>query len=379
MLVKLLPEPDVAAELLLTLRKCNEASNLVAAHARAEGKYRKYDLHHSLYGQLKSLGFPAQLSVRAIGKAADAYTTLAANLRSGRYGRTGSPRRTRIENKPVVFSATAAQPFDRNCLTWNHEQGTVSIRAFSRRIRDIAFTGRSSDLALIAAHGKGETDLIYRDGSFYLAASVDTVPEPLNTAPAGFIGVDLGIVNIATTSDGDNWSGGAVTARRKKNVRLRSKLQAKGTKSAKRLLMKRTKKETRFVTDVNHRVSKRIVAEAKRTGRGIAVEDLTGIRARVRLRKPQRATIHSWAFAQLGAFLAYKAEAAGVPLVSVDPAYSSQECSGCGHVAKGNRPNQSTFSCIACGVSLNADVNAGKNLAHRGHLAWAAINLPHAA
>lgn len=378
-LVKLQPEPEVASVLLTTLHRCNEGANLVSRHARKSGSYRKYDLQREVYQQVRDLGLSAQPAIRCISKTADAYKTLAANLRNGRYGKTGSPRRTRIEQNPVGFSPTAAQPFDDRCLSWNHQAQTVSIWTVAGRIKAIPFTGKASHLALIAAHRQGETDLIFRGGSFYLAASVRTDPEPMNTAPSGFIGVDMGIVNIATTSDGDNWSGGAVTSRRKKNNRLRARLQAKGTKSAKRLLKHRSKKEARFVADVNHRVSKKIVAEAKRTGRGIAVEDLTGIRARVRLRKPQRATIHSWAFAQLGAFLAYKAEAAGVPLVSVDPAYSSQECSGCGHVAKGNRPNQSTFSCIACGVSLNADVNAGKNLAHRGHLAWAAINLPHAA
>lgn len=109
---------------------------------------------------------------------------------------------------------------------------------------------------------------------------------------------------------------------------LRQKLQKKNTKSAKRLLRKRARTESRFAADVNHQISKRIVAEAERTGRGIAVEELTGIRERVRLRKPQRATHASWAFAQLGVFLSYKAARAGVPLVHVDPAYTSQRCTG---------------------------------------------------
>jgi putative transposase len=74
-----------------------------------------------------------------------------------------------------------------------------------------------------------------------------------------------------------------------------------------------------FAADINHQVSKRIVAEAQRTGRGIAVEERAGIRARVRLRKPQRAALHSWAFAQLGTFLGYTAQAAEVAFVEVDP------------------------------------------------------------
>jgi IS605 OrfB family transposase len=101
---------------------------------------------------------------------------------------------------------------------------------------------------------------------------------------------------------------------------------------SRRLLKKRRRKEARFAADVNHQISQRIVAEAQRTGRGIAVEELTGIRARVRLRQPQRAAVHSWAFAQLGAFLGYKARAAGVAFVEVDPAYTSQTCSAFGWV-----------------------------------------------
>ncbi|WP_442916388.1 zinc ribbon domain-containing protein [Lentzea sp. DG1S-22] len=67
---------------------------------------------------------------------------------------------------------------------------------------------------------------------------------------------------------------------------------------------------------------------------------MTGIRERVRLRKPQRAMVHSWAFAQLGRFLAYKAERAGVVLLKVDPAHTSQQCSGCGEIDKKNRRSQ---------------------------------------
>ena len=108
-------------------------------------------------------------------------------------------------------------------------------------------------------------------------------------------------------------------------------------------MKKQRRTEARFAADVNHQISKRIVAEAERTGRGIAVEQLTGIRNRVRLRKPQRATLHSWAFAQLGSFLAYKAKQVGVAFVEVDPAYTSQMCSACGWVDKKKSPLPSGF------------------------------------
>jgi putative transposase len=114
------------------------------------------------------------------------------------------------------------------------------------------------------------------------------------------------------------------------------------------------------------------VTEAERTSSGIALEDLGGIRQRVRLRRPQRVTLHSWAFHQLGTFVAYKARRAGVPVVYVDPAYTSQTCADCGHIDKLNRATQALFSCRSCGVVAHADRNASRNIAARGEAAWIA-------
>lgn len=91
--------------------------------------------------------------------------------------------------------------------------------------------------------------------------------------PKRFLGVDLGIVNLAYDSDGTRYAGAQLNGYRRRQRRLRQRLQTKNTS-----------------------ISKRIVAEAERTGRGIAVEELTGIRERVRLRRSQRVTLHSWSF-----------------------------------------------------------------------------------
>ena len=191
--------------------------------------------------------------------------------------------------------------------------------------------------------------------------------------------MDLGTTNIATTSDGDHAASARLNRYRKRKERLRARLQAKKTSSARRLLKKRRRKEARFAADVNHQISKRIVAEAQRTGRGIAVEQLTGIRGRVRLRKPQRAALNSWAFAQLGGFLAYKAQAAGVAFVQVDPAHTSQTCHECVWVDKRNRRSQSKFECGRCRFVGHADHNAAINIAARGVERWGEVMRPHAA
>src|SRR5262249_34692292 len=159
----------------------------------------------------------------------------------------------------------------------------------------------------------GQADLLFRDGKWFLALTIDALEgEPLD--PEGVLGVDLGIVNVATDSDGNRYSGAAILGLRRRHRRTRTRLQSKGTKSAKRLLKKRRRKESRFQRHVNHTISKEIVARAKDTQRAIALEDLTHIRQRIRSRRPQRATLSSWAFAQLRTFIAYKAQAAGVPV-----------------------------------------------------------------
>jgi IS605 OrfB family transposase len=234
------------------------------------------------------------------------------------------------------------------------------------------------DLALLRTRRIGETDLICRDGKWFLYATVDAPQATLANPSNGFVGVDLGIVNIATTSDGDRLAGARLNRYRNRQQRLRKRLQAKKTSSARRLLKKRRRKARRFASDVSHQISKRIVAEAQRTGRGIAVEQLTGIRERVRLRKPQRAMLHSWAFAQLGGFLAYKAQAAAV-FVHVDPAHTSKTCRACGWVDKRNRRSQAVFECGRCGFVGHADHNAAINIATRGVERWGEVMRPYAA
>src|SRR5262249_26262643 len=152
---------------------------------------------------------------------------------------------------------------------------------------------------------RGQSDLIYRDGNWYLLTTVEVSGAPVRDAK-DWIGVDLGIVAIAQTSDGTRFAGGHLNGLRSSHRRLRAKLQAKGTRSAKRLLRKRRVKEQRFARDVNHRISKELVSVAERTGRGTAFEDLKGIRARIRAQKKQQSRLHSWSFGQLQTFVCYK-------------------------------------------------------------------------
>ena len=130
-------------------------------------------------------------------------------------------------------------------------------------------------------------------------------------------------------------------------------------------------RQRRFQTWTNHNISKRIVGKAKALGVGIALEDLNGIRTRVEdtVSRKFRCRFGNWAFAQLRTFVEYKAQLAGVPVVTVDPRNTSRTCNACGHCEKANRKSQSEFSCKACGHESNADLNAARNIR-----AWAAGN-----
>ncbi|MFF0702779.1 RNA-guided endonuclease InsQ/TnpB family protein [Streptomyces tendae] len=369
--VKLLPTPVQAAALAATLHACNDAAAWVAEVAFAKNARRPLELRKHTYLPIREQwGLGAQAAQHVVKKTCDAYATLKSNLRNGRYGQPGSRRHTRACGKPITFRPEAAQPYDDRMLSWQHAQRTVSIWSTVGRLKGVAFAGQDEQLAVLARHRQGESDLVRQGGKWFLIATCEIPEEDLNAHPVGFLGVDLGIVNIAATSDGVRHSGRRVNRKRENDRALRSKLQKKATKSAKRRAKKYAGKEARRNKDINHKISKRIVAEAERTGRGIALEELTGIRGRARLRKPQRATLHCWPFAQLVAFIAYKARRAGVPVICVDPAYTSQECSQCHHTERGNRPAQAVFACRSCGFVEHADHNSSHNIAHRGWMTW---------
>lgn len=351
--IKLNPDPDTRKLLQETLQRANAACNHISDLAWEKRVFSTYKLHHLCYYDVKAeFELTAQMVVRCLGKVADGY---------------------KLDKKTKrTFKKHGAFPYDSRVLTYRLDTQEVSIWTLAGR-RVMPFQAGQRQLELLQ-HQQGESDLAFIRGEFYLFATCD-IDEPTEDDVSDYMGVDLGIVNIATTDDGQRYSGSHVNQVRHRNLKLRRKLQKKGTKSAKRLLRKRSGRERRFVNDVNHCISKAIVQKAKRTGRGISLEDLTDIRARVRLRKSQRTQLHSWSFADLGMKIAYKAQLYGVALVYVDPRNTSKMCSACGCIDRSNRKSQSVFLCTSCGHSAHADVNGAANIGIRG---TASVNAPYA-
>lgn len=377
-MVKLRPTEAERAALVATLRRCNELANWVSDTAfrhrdpRTGRIERLAPLHSRVYGRLKSEGLGAQAAVRVIGKVVRAYATLCGQVDAGYLA---GRRRARALAKPLRFRTVAAQSYDDRCLSWDYQARIISIWTVHGRCKGIEFAASRRALELLSRHRKGESELVERDGQLYLAAVVE-VPESKPFEPNDFIGVDRGVVNLATTSDGRNFQGGALERYRRRQIRVRTELQQKATKAAKRKLKQRSRKERRHNSHVNHRIAKEIVSVAERTGRGIALEDLGGIRERVRLNRSQRDRISNWPFGQLGRYIAYKAERAGVPVLKVDARHTSQKCPLCHHTDRANRRTRDEFKCRGCGLAGPADLIAAVNVRARARVAWAVSQGP---
>lgn len=231
--VKLVPDVGQARALERTLLAINEAATWVSAvsfeYHGLKGSVRR--LRKRCYGELKDRGFGAQAAQHIIKRVADAYTALRATIKAGNLGPEGSNRRRKAESKPITFRPHAAHTCDDRCASWNYDQQTVSIWTLDGRIKNIRFACSPAALKQLTEHRHGESDLVFRDGKWFLIATCE-IPEAPQQEPKGWVGVDRGITNLATTSDGDNHSGRRLDRYRRRQARKRAELQAKQTRSA---------------------------------------------------------------------------------------------------------------------------------------------------
>lgn len=220
-----------------------------------------------------------------------------------------------------------------------------------------------------------------KKGDYYINFVVEIDTPPTGKTPK-VIGVDLGRRDIATTSTGKSWSGEQIQSIRDRFNRVRANVQRKRTRNSRRLLRRLCGRERRFQEWLNRNISKQLVQEAKQSEAALAFEDLTGIRESLNEKprsKTERRKTNNWAFYQLRLFVNYKAAIAGVSVVFVPPAYTSQTCSRCHHVhaEKGKSyRNGKKFKCGHCGfehdsealasLRASADINAACNIADLG-------------
>ena len=354
--LKLLPTDDQATALRETMARFNEACNWLATQAFAEQCSNKLTLQRAYYHELRTrFGLSSQMAVRCLARVAGTY----------KRDKTICP----------TFSPYAAMPYDERYMSFRGLD-TVSLLTLTGRVL-VPFLIGPYHRQRFDAYEPRQCHLVRReDGQWFLLVIVK-VPDGTPLPPTDFLGVDLGVVNLATTSDGTTYSGDGIEACRTRYTRYRQRLQraahsaqvnGKRPKNIRRALKRTARREAGFRKNMNHCISKALVAVAQGTERGIALENLQDIRERSRFRKPQRAKMTGWAFAQLRSFVEYKAALSGVKVVLVDPKHTSQECSVCGHIARANRQNQARFSCKSCYYTTNADYNAALNIRNRARV-----------
>lgn len=339
--VKLLPTPEQKASLVKTIEVFNEACNYISQTAFEKKTFGQVGLQRLVYYNIREkFGLSAQLTVRAVGKVSESY---------------------RAEKKHIhIFKKHSAIVYDQRILSFKGLD-TVSILSLDGRLKIPIVFGSYAKLE--QRRIRGQADLFYHKGNLFLCLVIE-IPDGTSIDPKGTLGIDMGIVNIATDSDGNTFSGKQIDIVREKTTTLKAKLQSRGSRSAKRHLKKISGREARFKRNTNHIISKKIVQIAKDTSRSIALENLKGFNGRQTVRKAQRDRFGKWAYNQLRNFVEYKAQIAGIPVILINPKNTSRRCSHCGHIDKANRKSQSNFVCVRCGFSLNADHNAAKNISH---------------
>ncbi len=304
--------------LAATQRAFNAAATWIAQICWDEGITNTNTAHHRVYGETRlNFGLGAQLAVCARAKAIEAIKAVKAKRREQtdtcpRFGPRGSIR----------YDARTYRLMSLDRVSLNTLDGRIVCR--------LLLGARQHEMLVDPAWTIGGADLVWRRGVYYLhvtqSREAPDVLEPNSGTHSGTLGVDLGIVNLATDSEGESFSGTTV---------------------------------------------KKAVVSCK----AIALEDLSGIRERVTVRHEHRYERHSWAFYQLRSFLTYKAAWADVSLHLVDPRNTSRTCSACGHCEKANRKSQESFLCQRCGFALNADYNAAINISRKESYR-AAVNRP---
>lgn len=333
---------EQATILLETLGRFAAACNDILQVSLDNKTTNKVKLQHLCYHTIKDkYGLHANLVIRAIARVAEA------------------TKKKRKQSKPRRFKATSMS-LDARTFSFIEKREEVSIATINGRLKlklDIGNFQRG----LLAGQKPTAATLCYnrRTKEFYIHIVVNReIPFP--PKDGNVIGVDRGIYNLATTSNGLKFSGRQAMHVRKHYSKLRQSLQRKGTKGAKRLLKRLSGKEQRWMRDLNHRISKAIVQSCQ-PGDIIVMEDLKHIRDRIKVAKKQRQIQHSWAFGQLGNFIEYKAIERGIAVVYVDPRHTSQRCLVCGHISRSNR-HKHLFKCASCGYTANADINACRNI-----------------
>lgn len=337
---KLEVSPEEFSILRETLGQFADTCNYILQIAKENKIKNKIKLHHLCYRIARQkFDLSANLTVRAIARVANALK------RKGR--------------KPHFFQAYSVD-YDQRIFSYNSKGEQISISTTGGRLKIKLDIGNYQRYLLKNQELKGGI-LFYRKSkkTFYFNILLSReVPKPRGSNP---IGIDVGINNLATTSNGMRFSGKHAMDIRRQYSQIRSSIQSKGTRGSKKLLKRLSGKERRNMANINHTISRRLVGNL-RAGDVVVMEDLTHIRNTTKQRKNKRYLHQSWPFRQLQSFIKYKTLDKNIPVVFINPKDTSHICPRCEQI--GSRKKH-LFSC-SCGYRNHADFTASYNIARRG-------------
>ena len=260
-------------------------------------------------------------------------------------------------------------------LVWNRDyslnQNLFSVNTLDGRLK-FKFEKKAMERYFDGSWKFGTAKLVHKLGKWFLHIPMTKeLPELDLAGVTHVVGVDLGINFLATTYDSQGetffFNGRTVKHKRGQCKALRKQLQQKQTSSSRKRIKTTGSRENRYVTDMNHQITKALV-ERNPKGTCFVLEDLTGVRnATEKVRTKQKYISVSWAFYQFRHMLEYKARLNGQTVIVTDPKHTSQTCPKCGHVERGNRNKKThTFCCKNCRYTSNDDRIGAMNLHRKG-------------
>lgn len=297
---------------------------------------------------------------------------------SGQYNKKGKKIYLSIERdlewlqKPIHFKRPQADYLRNTNYSFTKHYNNISLNVLGKRIK-VEYSHNFNKLLFAKTSKLGTAKLVSRCGHWYLHIPVTIDLTPLNNDQIQHIvGIDRGLRFIATCYDEKGKtkfiSGKHVLQVRRKYKKLRTELQKRNTESAKRRLKKIGNRENRWMSDINHQITKALVNHYGKNTLFV-LEDLTGVTfdtAKNR-KKENRYEHNSWSFYQLAQFLTYKAKLKHSKVIEVSAQYTSQRCPKCGRINKDNRSHElHLYECDCCGYSTNDDRLASINIQYLG-------------
>jgi putative transposase len=382
--LNLRPTREQAALLQRTLAEHTACFNAVVQLGFTQQCSNGVELHKQTYYPLRVQypDLPAQLVCAARVKATEAVKSALTWQKKHAQNYPKRVEQAKQNGRPIpVFRPVKAPHVQHSPIRYDARSFWVKWESFTCSLATCA--GRVAFPFSVPSYAKKyiggkvcSADLVYRKGIWRLHVTA-SIPDPTVPPSTEVIGVDLGLNRPAVTSTRHFLGERRWKEQERRIFRLRRKLQAKGTKSAKRHLRQLSGKLFRQRRDHDHVLSKRIVQNTP-PGATIVLENLTYIRDRATMKKQteNQRRLHSWSFAQFQSFLTYKAQERGIQVGKIDPRHTSQTCSRCGYQARTNRRSQSLFHCRSCGYQLNADLNAAQNIREKYRASLASLGIP---